>query len=64
MERGSDIRLTVDMYKRVTDVNVYGMVRVTKAFRPMIMEAKGIPLGYPFEIQGRRVRGGEGSGGD
>ncbi|XP_070531614.1 D-beta-hydroxybutyrate dehydrogenase, mitochondrial-like [Ptychodera flava] len=31
----------VDIFKEVAEVNVYGMVRVTKAFLPLIRQAKG-----------------------
>ncbi|XP_060561672.1 D-beta-hydroxybutyrate dehydrogenase, mitochondrial-like [Ruditapes philippinarum] len=32
---------SIDMMKRVADVNFYGMVRVTKAFLPLIRKARG-----------------------
>ena len=35
--------IPVDEMKRVAEVNFYGMVRVTKAFIPMIRESKGNP---------------------
>lgn len=31
----------MDIYKRIADVNLYGVVRVTKAFLPLIRKAKG-----------------------
>ncbi|XP_071108224.1 D-beta-hydroxybutyrate dehydrogenase, mitochondrial-like [Haliotis cracherodii] len=33
--------LTMDMYKRLADVNLFGMIRTTKAFLPMIRKTKG-----------------------
>lgn len=37
-----DVELcTMDMYYRVGEVNIYGMVRVTKAFLPLIRKSKG-----------------------
>ncbi|XP_064598222.1 D-beta-hydroxybutyrate dehydrogenase, mitochondrial-like [Liolophura sinensis] len=32
---------TMDMYKRIMDINMFGAVRVTKAFLPMIRRSKG-----------------------
>ena len=32
---------SLEMFKRVADVNLYGMIRVTKAFLPLIRESKG-----------------------
>lgn len=37
-----DVELTtVEQYERVTNINMLGMVRVTKAFLPMIRQSKG-----------------------
>ena len=37
-----DVELvSMDMYKQVGDVNLYGVVRVTKAFAPLIRKYKG-----------------------
>lgn len=33
---------SLDNYKEVTDINLWGTVRVTKAFLPLIRRAKGI----------------------
>ncbi|XP_061176159.1 D-beta-hydroxybutyrate dehydrogenase, mitochondrial-like [Saccostrea echinata] len=32
---------TIDMYRRVAEVNLFGMINVTKAFLPMIRKSKG-----------------------
>ncbi len=32
---------SVDQFQRVMDVNVFGVVRVTKAFLPLIRQSKG-----------------------
>ena len=32
---------TMDAYQRVIDVNLTGMIRVTKAFLPLVRRAKG-----------------------
>ncbi|XP_021353477.1 D-beta-hydroxybutyrate dehydrogenase, mitochondrial-like [Mizuhopecten yessoensis] len=38
----ADVELaTVDQYKRCAEVNLYGMIRVIKAFLPMIRKSKG-----------------------
>ena len=43
IQRVGDIELTsLELMKRVADVNFYGMVRVTKAFLPMIRKSKGM----------------------
>ena len=40
-----DIELiSLEMMKRVAEVNLYGTVRVTKAFIPMIRKSKGMNL--------------------
>ena len=42
IERILDVDLVpIDQMKRVAEVNLYGMVRVTKAFIPMIRKSKG-----------------------
>ena len=42
IRRDLDIELVpVELMKRVAEVNFYGMVRVTKAFIPMIRKSKG-----------------------
>ncbi|KAJ8319254.1 hypothetical protein KUTeg_004345 [Tegillarca granosa] len=33
---------SMDIYKRIADVNLFGVVRVTKAFLPLIRKAKGM----------------------
>ena len=48
IERGLDIELVpVEQMKRIAEVNFYGMVRVTKAFIPMVRQTKGIIHVYP-----------------
>ena len=38
----SDVELLpMDKYKQLADVNLYGVVRVTKAFAPLIRKYKG-----------------------
>jgi NAD(P)-dependent dehydrogenase (short-subunit alcohol dehydrogenase family) len=32
---------TMDMYHRIMDVNLFGMVRTTKAFLPLLRKSKG-----------------------
>jgi NAD(P)-dependent dehydrogenase (short-subunit alcohol dehydrogenase family) len=34
--------LTMAMYRRVADVNLFGMIEVTKTFLPLIRKSKGI----------------------
>ena len=42
IERILDIELVpIDQMKRLAEVNFYGIVRVTKAFIPMIRNSKG-----------------------
>ena len=67
----ADVELaTMDMYKRVADVNIFGMIRVTKAFAPLIRKYKGrytscnklifaqitVPLSHLQHICRRRLR--------
>ena len=34
--------MSLEKYKEVADVNLYGMVRVTKAFAPLIRKYRGM----------------------
>ena len=49
IERILDVDLVpIDQMKRVAEVNLYGMVRVTKAFIPMIRKSKGTDVNVIF----------------
>ena len=49
IERILDVDLVpIDQMKRVAEVNLYGMVRVTKAFIPMIRKSKGTDANVIF----------------
>lgn len=36
--------LTLDLYRRVADVNLFGTISVTKTFLPLIRKSKGFPV--------------------
>ena len=49
IERILDVDLVpIDQMKRVAEVNLYGMVRVTKAFIPLIRKSKGTDANVTF----------------
>lgn len=48
--------LSVGMYQEVLDVNLLGMIRVTKQFLPLLRESKGL-FGKEKRSGGGRERG-------
>lgn len=36
--------LTMDLYRKVADVNLWGTIHVTKVFLPLIRKSKGIEM--------------------
>lgn len=36
--------LTMDLYRKVADVNLFGTIHVTKVFLPLIRKSKGIEM--------------------
>lgn len=43
---------TMDTYKQVSEVNLWGTIRVTKAFLPLIRRAKGKVMNTLHAVQG------------
>ncbi|XP_069583295.1 D-beta-hydroxybutyrate dehydrogenase, mitochondrial-like isoform X2 [Ranitomeya imitator] len=55
-----DIEFTsLDTYKEVAEVNLWGTIRVTKAFLPLVRESKGIFLSFGKMGQKRDLTGSE-----
>ena len=51
----ADVELaTMDMYHRVAEVNMFGMIRIAKAFAPLIRKYKGMFMYKPIPLRKKR----------